>query len=153
MARFLFILFMFALAGNTVAQSVAINTDGSTASTSAMLDIKSSTKGLLIPRMTKSQRDAIASPAAGLLIYQTGPDSVGLYYYQYSKWNWIAARSNSDSSFWSLYGNSNTTPPAAANNIGILPGDMYFGTPDQKDVSFVAGGNELLRLKQFSTGG
>ncbi len=147
-----FLLFVAAI--NAVnAQSVAINTDGSTANASALLDVKSTSKGLLIPRLTKTQRDAIASPAAGLLIYQTGPDSVGFYYYQYNKWNWLAAKSNSDSSFWSRYGNTNTTPPAASNNTGILPGDMYFGTPDAKDVSFVAGGNELLRLKQFATGG
>lgn len=38
---------------------------------SAKLDIQSTTKGLLPPRMTKAQRDAIASPANGLVIYQT----------------------------------------------------------------------------------
>ena len=36
----------------TMAQSVGINTDGSTADASAMLDVKSTTKGLLPPRMT-----------------------------------------------------------------------------------------------------
>lgn len=153
MNRFLFFLLFSVLSCSVNAQSLAINTDGSTANASAMLDIKSTTRGLLIPRLTKTQRDAIASPAAGLLIYQTGPDSVGFYYYQYSKWNWITARSKSDSSYWSLYGNVGTTPPAASNNAGINTGDMYIGTPDQQDVSFVAGGNELLRLKQFATGG
>ena len=64
------------------AQSFAINTDGSTASSSAMLDIKSNNKGLLIPRLTKVQKNAITLPAAGLLIYQAGPDSIGFYYYQ-----------------------------------------------------------------------
>lgn len=38
---------------------------------SAKLDIVSTTSGLLLPRMTKAQRDAIASPANGLLLYQT----------------------------------------------------------------------------------
>lgn len=38
---------------------------------SAKLDITSTTQGLLLPRMTKTQRDAISSPADGLLIYQT----------------------------------------------------------------------------------
>ncbi|MBL0181192.1 MAG: hypothetical protein IPP96_02425 [Chitinophagaceae bacterium] len=42
-------------------QSLSINTDGSMANSSSMLDIKSTTKGLLIPRMAKSERQAISS--------------------------------------------------------------------------------------------
>ncbi len=38
---------------------------------SAQLDIKSTTRGLLLPRMTKAQRDAITTPADGLILYQT----------------------------------------------------------------------------------
>ncbi len=53
------------------AQSVAINTDGSAAHASAILDVKSTTKGMLIPRMTTAQRNAVASPATGLVIYNT----------------------------------------------------------------------------------
>jgi len=58
---------------------VAINTDASKPHVSAMLDIKSTSHGLLIPRMTLAQRNAIASPATGLLIYQTDV-SAGYYY-------------------------------------------------------------------------
>jgi hypothetical protein len=36
-----------------------------------MLDVKSTTKGMLVPRMTAAQRDAISNPANGLLIYCT----------------------------------------------------------------------------------
>jgi hypothetical protein len=50
-------------------QSVAINKDGSTPDPSAMLDVKSTTQGMLIPRMTSAQRIAIASPAVGLLVF------------------------------------------------------------------------------------
>lgn len=45
----------------TTAQNVALNIDGSAPDNSSMLDIKSTTKGLLIPRMTQVQRTAIAS--------------------------------------------------------------------------------------------
>jgi len=52
-------------------QGVAINTDGSTPDPQAILDIKSINRGLLLPRMTTAQRNAISSPIAGLLVYDT----------------------------------------------------------------------------------
>ena len=55
----------------TTAQSVGINADGSAANATAILDLKSTTKGLLPPRMTYAQRQAISSPATGLMIYCT----------------------------------------------------------------------------------
>jgi len=90
------------------AQSLAINTDGSTANASALLDIKSTTKGLLIPRMTKTERNSIATPATGLMIFQTGPDSVGFHYYNGSSWSWVS--SSSTGTTWKLAGNSGTNP-------------------------------------------
>jgi len=85
------------------AQSVGINADGSMPDASAMLDVKSSNKGFLAPRMTAAQRVAIVSPAAGLLVYQTD-SSIGYYYYNGSTWNrfdagltdsqWITSGSN-----------------------------------------------------------
>ena len=51
------------------AQGVAINEDGSAADSSAMLDVKSTTKGLLIPRMSSAERTAIPSPATGLMVF------------------------------------------------------------------------------------
>ncbi len=41
------------------------------ATTSSILDLTSTTKGLLIPRMTTTQRDAISSPATGLIVHNT----------------------------------------------------------------------------------
>ncbi|MBE0640255.1 MAG: hypothetical protein IH598_17205 [Bacteroidales bacterium] len=52
----------------TFAQTgVAINTTGNDPDTSAMLDVRSTTKGLLIPRMTEAQRAAIAAQELPLL--------------------------------------------------------------------------------------
>lgn len=63
----------------TFAQSVAVNNTGNDADNSAILDITSSTKGVLIPRMTSADRSAIVSPANGLLIYQTDAP-IGFYF-------------------------------------------------------------------------
>jgi hypothetical protein len=56
------------------AQGVGINATGAAADTSALLDLSSTTKGLLVPRMTAMDRAALVLPATGLLLYQT--DSV-----------------------------------------------------------------------------
>ena len=50
---------------------ISVTTDGSSADGSSILDVKSTSKGFLPPRMTKTQRNAISSPAEGLLIYNT----------------------------------------------------------------------------------
>jgi hypothetical protein len=76
-------IILFAL--NTNAQSVAINNDGSTAHASAILDLKSNNQGVLVPRMTASQRGLIASPATGLMVYQTDTPA-GFYFYNGTTW-------------------------------------------------------------------
>jgi len=72
----------------TFAQNVGINDDGSNPDNSAMLHVNSTSKGLLIPRMSQEDRDAIVMPANGLLIYQTN-GFYGFYYYDDAKINWI----------------------------------------------------------------
>ncbi len=57
------------------AQAVAINTDASNPDPSALLDVKSTEKGMLVPRMASYQRTAIATPATGLLVFDTGTGS------------------------------------------------------------------------------
>ena len=62
----------------TTFAQVGINTE--TPDASAALDITSTTGGLLVPRMTETQRDAISPAATGLMIYQTD-GTAGFYYY------------------------------------------------------------------------
>ena len=69
----------------TFAQGVGINSDGSPADSSAMLDVKSTNKGFLIPRMTSGQRGSIVSPTAGLMVYQTDAPA-GFYYFNGTAW-------------------------------------------------------------------
>ena len=120
MQRMLFVLFIFfASNDNIYSQSFSINTDGSFADTSAILDIKSSAKGMLIPRMTKAQRNTIFQPAAGLMVFQNGPDSSGFYFFDGSAWLWMISTGNiqtADNASWTRTGNSGTNP--AANFVG-----------------------------------
>ncbi|MDP2724187.1 MAG: FISUMP domain-containing protein [Bacteroidales bacterium] len=67
---------------------VAINSDGSAPDESAMLDVKSTTGGLLLPRLTNVERDAIISPAAGLVIFNT--DEEALQVYNGSSWKYLS---------------------------------------------------------------
>ncbi len=76
---------MILLATAANAQSVGINSDGSAPNSSAMLDVSSTTKGFLTPRLTTAQRTAISTPATGLTVYQTDGNK-GLYCYDGSVW-------------------------------------------------------------------
>ena len=52
---------------------------------SAQLEVSSTSKGFLVPRMTSLQRVAVANPASGLLVYQTDAP-IGFYYFTQGKW-------------------------------------------------------------------
>ena len=90
-------LYFFLLIGITgcfcslYAQGLSLNSDGSNPDPSAILDLKSDNKGFLSPRMTQAQREAIGSPATGLMVYQTNADS-GFWYYNGAAWTQLATR-------------------------------------------------------------
>lgn len=63
------ILILFTSVGSRA--QLSISADGSPADPSAMVEVRSTDKGFLLPRMTTSERDGIASPAEGLMIYNT----------------------------------------------------------------------------------
>ncbi len=110
--KFLFVLLALQFAAaKTFSQSVSINTTGNAADTSAMLDITSTSKGLLIPRMTQAQRTAIYTPAEGLLVYQTDGTKGFYFYHSVSGWTLIAA---ANSVVTSLNGLTATTQTLAA---------------------------------------
>ena len=71
---------------NSVWAQVAINEDGSDAHASAILDVKSTSKGFLPPQMTASEIALIASPAAGLLVFNT--DDNHYYFYDDGAGEW-----------------------------------------------------------------
>jgi hypothetical protein len=65
-------------ANNALAGATHIGS-ASNANASAILELTSTTRGLLLPRMTSAQRDAIASPVAGLIVYNTTANQISFY--------------------------------------------------------------------------
>jgi hypothetical protein len=106
----LLIIFLWMAPLESFAQNVGINADGSLPNASAMLDVKSTNKGMLPPRMTTAQRTAIPLPAAGLLVFDTNTSS--FWYYTGTSWSNLA-------SGWSLTG-----------NVGTNPATHFIGTTD-----------------------
>jgi hypothetical protein len=71
MKRTIFIFVLNLLIASALLAQVGINTDSSTPHNSAMLDVKSTVKGFLPPRMTQAEMSAILNPAEGLMVFCT----------------------------------------------------------------------------------
>jgi hypothetical protein len=91
---------------------------------SAQLDISSSNKGILIPRVTQANRPA--SPVKSLLIYQTD-GTPGFYYYNGLAWKMLDIVGNN----WTVNGNS-TTGSNSSNFIGSTDGSLTFKASGQR---------------------
>src|SRR6185295_14854583 len=101
---------------------------------SAILDVSSTTKGFLMPRMTTAQRDAIVSPATGLSIFNTT-----LVEYQINIgtpaspiWSSLATSQNVANT-WTLGGNGVTA-------------EQTLGTTSNFDLPFITNNTEKMRL-------
>lgn len=98
---------------------------------SALLDLSSTTKGLLIPRMTLAEITGITTPATGLLVYNPG---AGKFMY-YDGTAWVAIGLASSTPDWSTAGNGGTNPSVD-----------YIGTSDATDLVFRTLGTERIRM-------
>jgi uncharacterized protein (TIGR02145 family) len=88
--KILSVTLMVVFSSGILFAQVGINNDGSIPDNSAMLDVKSSTKGLLIPSMTQNQIETIINPADGLHIYCTTDDKMYIYVSTDSIWKEVA---------------------------------------------------------------
>ncbi|OQX78648.1 MAG: hypothetical protein B6D61_05030 [Bacteroidetes bacterium 4484_249] len=107
---------------NAQNQGVAINTDGSQADASAMLDVKSATGGVLVPRMDMTARNGISGPATGLLIYQTD-NTPGFYYYDGSAWQRLEVEGAYDGD-WTVSGTDLINANSGNVGIGTAPNTL-----------------------------
>ncbi len=78
-------IFQSGLTANTFYSSGQVGIGTSTPNAAAIIEIASTTQGVLFPRMTKVQRDAISTPPIGLMLFVTD-DNEGLYIYKTSGW-------------------------------------------------------------------
>ena len=88
----------------SIAQNgIAINSDGSAPDPSAILDVKSTSRGLLMPRLTSSQRLGINAPASGLIVFQYTNSLQyprGFYVYDFDAWKLLAKADDIPAAGW-----------------------------------------------------
>lgn len=152
------ISFMFNVS-NVLAQGVGIGTMSFTPANDALLELRSTTSGFLMPRMTEAQRQSIVAPSAGLLVYQTD-GFAGFYYYTGADWLSLSGDDLGNHSASSkLVMNDNTIANTSggdgirisdAGNVGIGPGA---GPPTSKlevsggDMTLVAAGGNASGVR------
>lgn len=109
------------------AQNVSINTNGDPAHPSAILDVTSMDKGILVPRMESWQRLAIPNPAQALLVFDTNTRS---FWFYSNSWNEIANGGGMNGpAFGDLSGNY-----PSPNVVKIQNLDVAFGVPFDQQV-------------------
>jgi hypothetical protein len=137
--------------GTSNNRNIIINNTSSAAPVaSSLLTINSTNKGVLLPRMTEAQRLAISSPARGLLVYDIGSTTEGLWMYNSgSNPGWQGVLTNS--------GSQTISGSITANNItvtGTLTAQTIVAQTITSSTDYVSGstifGNSLSNTHQFT---
>ena len=109
---------------------MGVNSTGAISDPSAMLDVSSTTKGFLAPRMISSDRTSIINPAKGLMVYDIIDDKMYTYNGAISGWKAL-----SNDIGWALTGNT-----------AINQATNFIGTTDKNDVIFKTNNTETMRI-------
>jgi len=112
-----------------IAADGGIKSGGTTRDASAIADIESTTKGLLIPRMSTTQKNAISSPATGLTVTDTTLNRN--QYYDGTSWQTVPIKIEVTTTidFGSIAANSQLDAPSPITFAGAAIGDQIFVTP------------------------
>lgn len=127
-------LAFFSITNTTKAQNIGINATGAAPDAGAMLDISSTNKGLLIPRVNITSLATIApitgSATVSMLVYNTNA-TTGLGYHYWDGAQWVRLSSGDA---WQITGNNNTTF-----------GTHFLGTTNAQGLDFRT--NNIIRLR------
>jgi len=148
---------LMTLATTAIAQTQAIHTlkmtDGTenrAYNTDALIDMQSTSRGLLLPRVELTSTTAtapLAAHTAGMVVYNTvtvNDVTPGYYYDDGSKWVRIGASSGSG---WALTGNTGITANSAAYGTSLTAGTgNWLGTINSADLILAANNKEGLRV-------
>lgn len=113
-----FVLLLSSLNG-LFAQNVSINEGGAEPDSSAMLDVSSRDKGILIPRMAAAERLAIVNPANGLIVFQTDGIS-GIYIYNSGSNLWQRLSYDSSNNIAAVLAQGSDANADTIYNLGLL---------------------------------
>ena len=160
MRKTLFMLTMFSCFAG-FAQNLAINTTGVSGNASSMLDVSSTNKGVLIPRLSLGSATdgaTITSPATSLMVYNTNASmtnglGIGFYFNSGTSGSPAWTKLTGATDDWILRGNTGITEPAVPATYGtstIGTTENYLGTTDAKDIVFGTNNIERMRLLKSS---
>lgn len=135
----IFSLITFLAGTGSFAQNVAINTDATLPNSSAMLDVKSTNKGMLIPRVAltgTADVSTIASPAISLMVYNTTSAGIGTtavipgyYYWTGAAWaRMIASNTAANPAYKTLIPFSSGVIRSGATVVSAAPVLLGFGS-------------------------
>ena len=96
----------------------------------AVLELESTSKGFIMPRMTEAQRDAITTPANGLMIFNTTSQSINVYDVSFTSWRQIESK---ESTLITSFTSSFTTPynfRVTITNLSTVDITPTFSTSD-----------------------
>jgi len=132
MKKQILLLLLTAFFSHLLTAQIAVNNDGSTPDASAALDVKSTNKGLLIPRMTTAERVTIPLPATGLLVF----DNTSGSFWFYDGTNWIGV-------------GTQAVQTLSSNSLFDLDNDTKIEveqTADEDVIHFNVKGTEFFRM-------
>ncbi len=123
---------------NANSQGVSINEDGTDPEASAILDLQSQDKGLLVPRMAQNQITDIQDPANGLIVFNTTDNKYYAFLEGENAWKEIA------------YGTSSMTPFVCGGMLNDFRDGQSYSTVDINGQCWMA---ENLNVGNMVTGG
>jgi len=138
-------LLIMMISVTAIGQNMSINMDGAAPDSSAMLDVTSTTKGLLLPRMTQTERIAITNPATSLMVYQTNSTS-GFYFYNGSVWERLADQIDTSSTSATAEEASGVAVLKDMKSSGTNGGTFTSGAWQTRDLNTIDGDTQIVAV-------